>query len=377
VSATQRPTRIISLARPDVGERELELVGEVLRSDVLALGPFAPRFEAGIAALAGRREGVACSSGTAGLHLAVRALEIGEGDEVITTPFSFVASANCLLYERAVPRFVDIEEETLGLDPALVEAAATNRTRAVLPVHVFGRPCRIGEITATARARGWSIIEDSCEGLGSAVGGRPLGSFGDVAVFAFYPNKQITTGEGGVAVTDDAGLAEVMRSLRNQGRDTDGTWLRHVRLGYNYRLDEMSAALGVAQLERRAELHAGRDRVAAAYERELGRLDWLRLPRVGAGEVVDWFVYVVRLDPSIDRDAVIGRLAGRGVPTRPYFSPLHLQPYFRSAFGYGPGDFPVTERVAASTLALPFSSRLADDDVRYVAQALSEAVSRG
>lgn len=377
MSATQRPTRIISLARPDVGERELELVGEVLRSDVLALGPFAPRFEAGIAALAGRREGVACSSGTAGLHLAVRALEIGEGDEVITTPFSFVASANCLLYERAVPRFVDIEEETLGLDPALVEAAATNRTRAVLPVHVFGRPCRIGEITATARARGWSIIEDSCEGLGSAVGGRPLGSFGDVAVFAFYPNKQITTGEGGVAVTDDAGLAEVMRSLRNQGRDTDGTWLRHVRLGYNYRLDEMSAALGVAQLERRAELHAGRDRVAAAYERELGRLDWLRLPRVGAGEVVDWFVYVVRLDPSIDRDAVIGRLAGRGVPTRPYFSPLHLQPYFRSAFGYGPGDFPVTERVAASTLALPFSSRLADDDVRYVAQALSEAVSRG
>ena len=366
--------RTIPLARPDVGERELELVTEVLRSDVLALGPFAPRFEAGIAALAGRREGVACSSGTAGLHLGVRALEIGEGDEVITTPFSFVASANCLLYERAVPRFVDIEEESLGLDPDLIGAAATTRTRAVLPVHVFGRPCRIEAIERIARGRGWSIIEDSCEGLGSSVGGRPLGSFGDVAVFAFYPNKQITTGEGGVAVTDDPALADVMRSLRNQGRDADGTWLRHVRLGYNYRLDEMSAAVGVAQLERRAEMHAGRNRVAAAYERELGGEDWVRLPRAGAGEVVDWFVYVVRLHPEIDRDRVIGLLAERGVPARPYFSPLHLQPFYRATFGFRPGDFPVTERVAASTLALPFSSRLTDEEVAHVAESLIGAV---
>jgi len=366
--------RTIPLARPDVGERELELVTEVLRSDVLALGPFAPRFEAGIAALAGRREGVACSSGTAGLHLGVRALEIGEGDEVITTPFSFVASANCLLYERAVPCFVDIEEESLGLDPDLIGAAATTRTRAVLPVHVFGRPCRIEAIEAIARSRGWAIIEDSCEGLGSSVGRRPLGSFGDVAVFAFYPNKQITTGEGGVVVTDDPAVADVMRSLRNQGRDTDGTWLRHVRLGYNYRLDEMSAAVGVAQLERRPEMHAGRNQVAAAYERELGGRDWVRLPRTGAGEVVDWFVYVVRLHPEIDRDRVIGLLAERGVPARPYFSPLHLQPFYRATFGFKPGDFPVTERVAASTLALPFSPRLTDDEVAYVAEALIGAV---
>jgi perosamine synthetase len=365
--------RTIPLARPDVGERELELVTEVLRSDVLALGPFAPRFEAGIAALAGRREGVACSSGTAGLHLGVRALEIGEGDEVITTPFSFVASANCLLFERAVPHFVDIEEDSLGVDPSLVEAAATPRTKAVLPVHVFGRPCRIEAIEQIARRRGWSILEDSCEGLGSSVDGRPLGNFGDVAVFAFYPNKQITTGEGGVAITDDPAMADVMRSLRNQGRDTDGTWLRHVRLGYNYRLDEMSAAVGVAQLERRAEMQAGRQRVAAAYERELGGKDWLRLPRAGVGEVVDWFVYVVRLHPDIDRDRVIGRLAELGVPARPYFSPLHLQPFYRERFGFRPGDFPVTERVAASTLALPFSSRHTDEEVRYVAQALAEA----
>ena len=365
--------RNIPLARPDVGDRELELVTHVLRSDVLALGPFAPRFEAGIAALAGRREGVACSSGTAGLHLGVRALEIGEGDEVITTPFSFVASANCLMYERAVPRFVDIEEESLGIDPDLVAGAVTDRTRAILPVHVFGRPCRIEAIEAIARGHGWAIIEDSCEGLGSSVGGRPVGSFGDVAVFAFYPNKQITTGEGGMVVTDEAALADTMRSLRNQGRDTDGTWLRHVRLGYNYRLDEMSAAVGVAQLERRAEMHAGRDRVAAAYQRALGDKGWVRLPRSGPGEVVDWFVYVVRLDPAIDRDRVIDRLAERGVPGRPYFSPLHLQPFYRATFGFMPGDFPVTERVAASTVALPFSSRLADDEVQYVADALEVA----
>jgi perosamine synthetase len=360
---------------PDIGARELELVTEVLSGGVLAMGPFTERFEAGIAGLAGRREAVACSSGTAGLHLGVRALEIGEGDEVITTPFSFVASANCLLYERAVPRFVDIEDDSLGLDPDLVEQAETSRTRAILPVHVFGRPCRIDAISDIARQRGWAVIEDACEGLGSSIDGRPLGSFGSVAVFAFYPNKQITTGEGGMVVTDDPTLAATMRSLRNQGRGTDATWLRHVRLGYNYRLDELSAAVGVAQLERLAELQAGRSRVVRAYEAALSGFDWVTLPRAGVGEIVDWFVYVVRLHPEIDRERVIAQLAELGVPSRPYFTPLHLQPFYRSTFGYRPGDFPVTERVASSTLALPFSTRLPDEDVRYVAGALANAVS--
>ena len=362
--------RRIPLARPDIGPRELELVTDVLSSDILAMGPFTQRFEAGLAALTKRREAIACSSGTAGLHLGVRALEIGDGDEVITTPFSFVASANCLLYERAVPRFVDIEEDSLGIDPDLMEAAASSRTRAILPVHVFGRPCRIEAVAAVARRRNWKLIEDACEGLGSTVRGRPLGSFGDVAVFAFYPNKQITTGEGGMVVTDDTTLAETMRSLRNQGRDADGTWLRHVRLGYNYRLDELSAAVGVAQLERLEELRAGRVRVAAAYERALAGLDWVTLPRAGAGETVDWFVYVIRLHQEIDRDRLISRLAELGVSSRPYFAPLHLQPFYRATFGFRPGDFPVTERIAASTLALPFSSRLSDDEVQYVAQTL-------
>jgi perosamine synthetase len=370
-----RVMRTIPLARPDVGVRELELVTEVLTGDVLAMGPFTNRFEVDLATLVGRREGIACSSGTAGLHMCVRALGIGEGDEVITTPFSFVASSNCLLYERAIPRFVDIEEDSLGMDPGLVEGAATSRTRAVLPVHVFGRPCRIEPLVSIARRRGWSIIEDACEGLGSSIAGRPLGSFGDAAVFAFYPNKQITTGEGGMVLTDDTALAATMRSLRNQGRDADSTWLRHVRLGYNYRLDEMSAAIGVAQLERLGQLRLGRERVARAYERELARLDWVTLPRSGVGESVDWFVYVIRVRPDVDRDWLIGRLAARGVPSRPYFSPIHMQPLYRSTFGYGPGDFPVTERVAASTLALPFSSRLTQAEVRYVAGALTAAVS--
>ena len=366
--------RRIPLAQPWIGDRERQLVEQVLSSGVLALGPFARTFEEAVAAVAGRRFGVACSSGTAGLHMAIRALEIGDGDEVITTPFSFVASANCLLYERARPRFVDIEEETLGLDPELVARAAGPRTKGVLPVHVFGRPCRIGEIVGLAETRGWSLVEDSCEALGSRIGDRPTGSFGAASVFAFYPNKQITTGEGGVVVTDDPVLASTFHSLRNQGRDEDGTWLRHVRLGYNYRLDELSAAIGVAQLERLEELAEGRARVARVYEGALASQDWVRLPRAAPGETVDWFVYVVRLDGAVDRAMVIRDLDALGVASRPYFSPLHLQPFYVETFGYRPGDFPITERVAASTLALPFSARLSDEDVRYVAEALIEVV---
>ncbi|MGZ8527537.1 MAG: DegT/DnrJ/EryC1/StrS family aminotransferase [Candidatus Limnocylindrales bacterium] len=365
--------RRIPLAQPSIGDRERELVEQVLSSGVLALGPFARDFEAAVAAVAGRAYGVSCSSGTAGLHMAVRALGIGDGDEVITTPFSFVASANCLLYERAIPRFVDIEEDSLGLDPALVEAAAGPRTRGILPVHVFGRPCKIERIATLADSHGWALVEDACEALGSRLGDRPMGSYGAASVFAFYPNKQITTGEGGVVVTDDAALASTFRSLRNQGRDEDGTWLSHIRLGYNYRLAEMSAAIGVAQLERLDELAAGRARVVRAYEAALGRRDWLRLPRHAPEETVDWFVYVVRLDPAINRAAMIEALDARGVPARPYFSPLHLQPVYQE-LGHKAGDFPVTERVAASTIALPFSAVLSDDDVAYVAEVLIDIV---
>jgi perosamine synthetase len=241
----------------------------------------------------------------------------------------------------------------------VVDEAATRRARAEI-----------------AERRGWHLIEDSCEALGSSLGGRPLGSFGDASAFAFYPNKQITSGDGGVGVTDDADLAAQFRSMRNQGRGEDGAWLEHVRLGYNYRMDELSAAVGVAQLERFEELRAGRARVAAAYQRELGGVDWLRLPTEGADESVDWFVYVVRLDPGLDRDRLIVDLDELGIQTRPYFSPIHTQPFIAKLLGSRPGDFPVTERIAASTIAIPWSPRMTDDDVAYVAGAIDEAGRR-
>lgn len=369
-------TRRITMAQPSIGPRERELVEQVLASDTLALGPFAATFEARVAEMAGRRYGIACSSGTAGLHMVIRALAIGDGDEVITTPFSFVASANCILYERARPVFVDIEEDRLGLDPDLVEAAAGPRTVAVLPVHVFGRPCRISELASIADRHGWHLVEDACEALGMTVDTQRVGSFGAASVFAFYPNKQITTGEGGVVATDDARLAEDFRSLRNQGRDTDGTWLRHVRLGYNYRMDELSAALGVAQLERLQELRSARAQVANRYASAFDGHQLIRLPDVAPGEVVDWFVFVVRLHPDLDRERVIEDLSREGVPSRPYFQPLHLQPLYRELLGHGPGDFPVTERVAATTLALPWSSRLVAHEVDHVAASLIAAVER-
>jgi perosamine synthetase len=364
----------IPLAQPNIGELEEELVRQVLHSDVLSMGPFVEEFEQQIAALTGQRHGIAVSSGTAGLHLAVRALDIGPGDEVITSPFSFVASANCILFEGATPVFADIEEETLGLDPERAATALTTHSRAILPVDVFGQPCRLDDLASLAEERQLHLVEDACEALGSALAGRPAGSWGEVSVFAFYPNKQITTGEGGMVVTSNDGLARQMRSMRNQGRDEDGTWLRHVQLGFNYRLDEMSAALGVAQLRRRLELKAGRDRVVTAYGERLAGIDWLHLPHPAAEAEVDWFLYVVQLDGRIDRDRLIGQLAAAGVSSRPYFSPIHLQPYYRERFGHRPGDFPVTERIASATLALPFSSRLTDDEVDRVCEALVDSV---
>jgi len=357
-----------------MGEREEELVLEVLRSGRLSLGPTIDRFEELVAERVGAPYAAAVSSGTAGLHMLCHIVGLGSGDEAITSPVSFVASANCFIFEGATPLFADVDPRTLNLDPAAVEAAITERTKAVVAVDMFGYPCELDELRALCERHGLALIEDSAEALGAEYKGTPLGGHGPPAVFGFYPNKQIATGEGGVVVTHSEEQWQLLRSLRNQGRDRDGTWLRHVRLGYKYRLDELSAAVGVAQIERLAELRSGRARVVAGYERALGGHDWLTLPRAGAGEEVDWFVYVIRLHPEIDRDGLIGRLASVGVASRPYFTPLHLQPLYRELFGFQPGDVPVTERVAASTLALPFSSRLADEDVQYVSDALVDAV---
>jgi perosamine synthetase len=366
----------VSLSQPDIGEREIELVNQVLRSPQLSGGPFLERFENDMARYIGLPWAVGVTNGTCGLHLAVAALGIGEGDEVITTPFSFVASANCILFERARPVFVDIEPASLSMDPEQIERAITPRTKAILPVHVFGHPAPMDRITTIASRHGLAVIEDACEALGAASNGRKAGTFGDCAVFAFYPNKQMTTAEGGVIVTARGDLAEAFKSMRNQGRDRSGTWLQHVRLGYNYRLDELRAALGVAQLERIEELLAKRDRVACAYSERLQGKDGIEVQGQSPRVRMSWFVYVIRVPEVVDRDRVGARLAERGIPTRPYFHPIHLQPFYREAFGYREGAFPVCEQVARRCLALPFYGSLSEDAVERVCNELRDAVQR-
>ena len=365
----------VPMARPDIGDGEIELVNQVLRTPYLSIGPMVERFEQGMARYVGTRHAVAVSSGTTGLHLCVRAAGIGEGDEVITTPFSFISSANCVLYERARPVFVDIEPDTLNLDPGRVEEAVTPRTRAILPVDAFGQPADYGPICEIAERHGLVVIQDACEALGAEYEGHKAGTQGDTAVFAFYPNKQMTTGEGGMIVTDRDDWDALYRSLRNQGRDVFDAWLNHTRLGYNYRLGEMSAALGVAQLQRIEELVTKRERVAQMYNERLSAADGVTIPHVAPTTTrMSWFVYVVRLSPEIDRNRVMEDLKRRGIPSRPYFTPIHLQPFYRQTFGCGEGDFPITEQVARSVLALPFYGNLERAQVDYVCDNLRDVL---
>jgi len=371
------PPHRIPLSSPDIQADDVELVARVLRSNRLSIGPFIKELERGFADYIGTKHAVAVTNGTSGLHLCICAAGIAEGDEVITTPFSFIASANCILYERATPVFVDIDEASLNLDPAQVARAVTGRTRAMLPVHVFGQPCAMDELQAVCRARDLVLIEDACEAVGAEYKGRKVGTFGKAAVFSFYPNKAMTLGEGAVVTTDDPRWAELMQSLRNQGRGDGGTGYSSDRLGYNYRLDEMSAALGVAQLKRLDRLLAQRQAVAARYGDMLRHVPGVTIKRTLASTTrMSWFVFVIHLDPRIDRDRVIEQLEARGIPSRVYFTPIHLEPYYRERFGFRPGDFPVAERVAASILALPFHTNLSDAEMDEVVAALQSAVVR-
>jgi perosamine synthetase len=365
----------IGLSAPWIDEREEELVLETLRSGQLSLGPMVDRFEAALAERVEAPYVAAVSSGTAGLHLSMRLIGLEPGDEVVTTPFSFVASANCALYEGATPVFADIDPRTLNLDPAAVQEAITPRTKAILPVHIFGYPAELAELEEIAASHGLAVVEDACEALGSEYRARPVGSSGRPAVFAFYPNKQITTGEGGaVAVSSEEEWA-LLKSLSNQGRSDSGEWLTHARLGYNYRLDDLSAALGVAQLERYDEILAARGEVAARYGELLARVDGVEVPLPDdADHRRSWFVYVVKLKAGMDRDAVIGRLAENGIASKPYLPSIHLQPYYRERFGYRPGMLPVAEDVSARTLALPFHSRLSAEEQERVVEALARAL---
>jgi perosamine synthetase len=367
----------IPLARPVLGAREEELVLEVIRSGYLSLGPRVARFEQQFADVVGARYGSAVSSGTAGLHLALRAAGVQTGDEVVTSPFSFVASANVALYEGARPVFADIDPVTLNLDPDAAAAAITARTTALLPVHVFGYPADL----AALERHDLPIVEDACEALGAryADTGELVGSRGHTAMFAFYANKQIATGEGGVIVTDSETLKQRFDSERNQGRAPDMGWLDHDRLGFNYRLSDLHCALGIAQLERLPDLLAGRDRVAAQYREALAGLTelGLALPCADAGAARrSWFVFVVQLPPGVDRDETVRDLAEVGIPSKPYFPAIHLMSYYQARFGHRPGEFPVCEEISARSLALPFFPEMTEGQVARVAAALGAVIER-
>ena len=367
----------VPLSQPHVTQEEIQAVVAVLQSDRLSIGPRIEAFESACARRAGRRFGIGVNSGTSGLHLCVRGLGIGQGDEVITTPFSFVATTNCLLFERAKPVFVDIDPETYNADPQALEAAITPQTKAILPVEVFGNTAHFDRYEQIARKHKLAMIEDCCEALGGNLGGRPAGNFGDCGVFAFYPNKQITTGEGGMIVTDDERLADLARSMRNQGRDTTA-WLSHARMGFNYRISELNAALGETQMKRLDEILDLRRHAAGLYNRALADISEIHLPPMAEPKTASWFVYVIRLADKFTqahRDAVMKHLQKNGIGCNPYFVPIHLQPYVREIMGTQPGDFPHTEHLAARTIALPFFAKLAEPQVQRVKTVLKDALA--
>jgi perosamine synthetase len=362
----------IPLSAPDITEAEIEAVVAVLRTSRLSLGPVTAEFEAAAAKCAGTRHAVAVSSGTAGLHVCIRALGIGEGDEVIVPSFTFIAAANVIRYERAHPVFVDIDPKTLNLDPQKIEDAITPRTRAIMAVHTFGVPADMTAILEIAQRRGLTVIEDACEAIGAEHAGRRAGSMGSLGVFAFYPNKQITTGEGGVVVTQDEALARRIRALRNQGRYESDDWFQHSELGYNYRISEINCALGLAQLARLDEILQMRAAVAAAYDQRLGGFPGLTLPPLAVpGARISWFVYVVRLTgDGAAREAIMRGLADAGIASGRYFAPIHLQPGY--AAWRTSAHLPVTESEAARTLALPFFNHLESSAIDRVCTTLSQ-----
>ena len=396
----------IPLSRPDITELEEQAVLAVLRSGRLSIGPVQEQFEKLVSVRTGREHAIACSSGTAGLHMALQSLGVGPGDEVITTPFSFIASANPILYVGATPRFVDICPKTLNMDPERLEKAISRRTKAIMAVETFGNPAHFDAYVQIAAKHEIPIVEDCCEALGCSLKGRPAGGFGRIGVFGFYPNKQITTGEGGMIVTDDKRLADLCRSLRSQGRPVPsmpgtpgmhsgvavgmgglgagqgpgvGSWLMHERLGYNYRLSEINAALGVVQMRRLDEITERRQRVASMYMQRLMCSPDLMLPTLLPETVMSWFVFVVRLSATYtrdERDRIIEGMRRHDVGAADYFPCIHLQPFYREMFGFKPGDFPIAESVSARTIAVPFHNRLSEREVDLVCQTLELMISR-
>jgi len=394
----------IPLSSPDITDLEKIKVLEVLNTPYLSLGPKLNEFEKKFANCIGTKYAVAVNSGTSALHLCIRALNIKDNDKVLTTPFSFIASANCILFERAAPIFVDIDERTLNIDIQKLEEKIKTLIRdksglkAILPVHIFGRPCEINRIVELANFYNLKVIEDAAEAIGAEYmvnskskfehknneskqtcpRWKKVGTFGDFGVFAFYPNKQMTTGEGGIIVTDDENIYRLCLSMRNQGRSNNGGWLQHERLGFNYRISDINCALGIAQLERIEEILAKREKVARLYNEKLNVVDELILPHFEEHKKISWFVYVVRLKDRFtqeDRDMILRKLKEKGIGCSNYFSPIHLQPFYKKMFGYKEGDFPVTEKVSKRTIALPFYNNLKEEEINYVCENLKEIIA--
>jgi perosamine synthetase len=371
----QQVTPAVPLSGPYVDAHDEELVLEVLRSGRLSLGPMIDRFEEAFAEKVGAPYAAAVSSGTAGLHLLCISAGIEPGDEVITSPYSFAASANCFVYEGGVPVFADVDARTLNLDPAAVEAAVTPRTKAIVAVDIYGYPCELDPLRAIAEKHGLALIQDSCEALGAEYKGERMGSHGPSAVFAFYPNKQITTGEGGMVTTHSEDEWRLLRSLRNQGRGDDGGWLEHVRLGFNYRMDDVSAALGLGQVEKLDEILALRAAVAKRYDELLGAIDGVEIPCADdADHTRSWFVYVVKLPDNETRERAIAHFQRESIGYNRYLPSIHLQPYMRERYGFAEGLCPVSEDASSRTMALPFFTALEADAQERVAEALAAVV---
>ena len=403
----------IPLSNPDITEKEKNAIMEVINTPNLSLGPMLNKFENKFADYVGSKYAVAVNSGTSGLHLCIKALDIKDEDGILTTPFSFIASSNCILFERAKPIFVDIDEKTLNIavnnmnDVVKKLKGKSQKLKAILPVHIFGVPCEIDEIAKLAKKYSLYVIEDACEAIGSEYNTqmpelirqeaekkqnksqredlrnsnldtwKKVGTFGDCGVFAFYPNKQITTGEGGMIVTDNENIYKLCRSMRNQGRSEIGGWLQHERLGYNYRISDINCALGTTQLERIDEILAKRERVAKLYNESLKEIEGIIIPQFEKNKKISWFVYVVRLNNKYskeDRDLILNKLMEIGIGCSNYFSPIHLQPFYREMFGYKKGDFPVTERVAERTIALPFYNNLKEEQIDFICENLNKII---
>jgi perosamine synthetase len=367
----------VHLSRPDITQAEIDAVCEVLRSPNLSLGPKLREFEAAFERYVGRKYAIAVNSGTSGLFLCTQAMGIGPGDEVITTPFTFIATINIILMAGATPVFVDIDPVTLNIDPAKIEARITSKTKAIVPVEVFGNPANMDVICQIARKHKLAIIEDCCEALGSTLHGKKVGTFGDMAVFAFYPNKQMTTGEGGMILTDDEKLADMCYSLRNQGRGKGAGWLAHARMGYNYRLCDINCALGIVQLSRIEGFVEKRSKVARMYSALLAGEGRITVPPEPADARMSWFVYVIRMKDrytNAQRDALIKKMHGRGIQVSNYFPPAHLQPFIVEKYGCKVGDYPVTDAVCTRTMSLPFHNNLTMDEAKLVCAELKASL---